>query len=89
MDLHEDMTDDESWVQTLRCWEATLELARQRLADADTAMVRAYTQHVPPSAPDTCHQFTEGCWVLMKQCQLGKSKLLATGPYCFDGFRGG
>ena len=43
MDLPEDVTDDEWWEQTLRRWEATLELARYRLADADTAMVRAYT----------------------------------------------
>ena len=31
-----------------------LELARQWLADADTAMVRAYTQHVPLIVPNTC-----------------------------------
>ena len=49
MDLPEDMTDDKWWEQTLRRQEATLELARQWLADADTAMARAYTQHVPPS----------------------------------------
>ena len=67
MDLPEDVTDDEWWEQTLRRWEVTLELAHQRLADADTAMVHAYTPHVSPSAPDTRDQFTEGCWVLMKQ----------------------
>ena len=89
MDLPEDVTADEWWEQTLRCWEATLELAHQRLTDADTAMVRAYTQHVPPSAPDTRDQFNEGCWVLMKQRQPGKSKLRATGPYRFEGFCGG
>ena len=61
MDLPEDMTNDEWWEQTLRHWEATLELARQRLADADTAMVRAYTQHMLPSAPNTWDQFTKGC----------------------------
>ena len=38
MDLPEDVTADEWWEQTLRRWEATLELARQRLADADTAI---------------------------------------------------
>ena len=53
MDLPEDVNDDEKWEQTLRRWEATLELACQWLADADTAMVRAYTQHVLPFAPDT------------------------------------
>ena len=53
MDLPEDVTDDEWWKQTLSCWEVTLELACQRLANADTAMVRAYTQYMPPSAPDT------------------------------------
>ena len=53
MDLLEDVTADEWWEQTLRRWEATLELACQRLADADTAMVHAYAQHVPPSAPNT------------------------------------
>ena len=89
MDLPEDVMADEWWEQTLRRWEVTLKLACQRLADADTAMVRAYTQHVPPSAPDTRYQFTKGCWVLMKQRQPGKSKLRATGPYRFDGFRGG
>ena len=89
MDLPEDVTDDEWWEQTLRRWEATLELGRQRLANADTAMVRAYTQHVLSAAPDMRDQFTDGCWVLMKQRQPGKSKLRATGPYCFDGFRGG
>ena len=89
MDLPEDITDDEWWEQTLRCWEATLELARQRLADAGTAMVRAYTRHVPLSAPDTWDQFTKGCWVLVKQRQPGESKLQTTGLYCFDGFRGG
>ena len=88
MDLPEDMTDDDWWEQTLRHWEATLEPARQRLADADTAMVHAHTQHVSPSAPDTRDQFTKGCWVLMKQRQLGKSKLRATGPYHFDELRG-
>ena len=49
MDLPEDVTDDEWLEQTLRRWEVTLELAHQRLADADMAMVRAYTQQVPPS----------------------------------------
>ena len=44
MDLPEDITDDEWWEQTLRLWELTLELACQRLADADSAMVRAYTK---------------------------------------------
>ena len=52
-------------------------------------MVRAYTQHMPPSALDTRDQFTKGCWVLMKQRQPGKSKLRATSPYRFDRFRGG
>ena len=88
MDLPEDVTDDEWWEQTLRRWEATLELPRQWLADADTAMVRAYTRHVPPSVPDTRDQFTKGCSVLMKQRQPGNSKLQATGPYRFDGFCG-
>ena len=86
MDLPEDMTDDEWWEQTFRHWEATLELARQWLADADTAMEHAYTQRVTPSAPDTRDQFTEGCWVLMKQYQPGKSKLQSTCLYHFDGF---
>ena len=47
------MTNDEWWEQTLRHWEATLELACQRLADADIAIVCAYTQHKPPSTFDT------------------------------------
>ena len=53
MDLPEDVTNDEWWEQNLRHCKAILELARQRLADADTAMVHAYTQYVQLSALDT------------------------------------
>ena len=52
-DLPEDMPEDAWWQQVLLRWERLLDLARQRLEDADTAMVRAYERNVAPSRIDT------------------------------------
>ena len=52
-DLPEDMPEDAWWQQVLLRWEQLLDLARQRLEDANTAMVRAYERNVAPSRIDT------------------------------------
>ena len=53
-DLPEDLPKDAWWQQVLHRWEQLLDLARQRLEDAETAMVRAYERNVAPSRMDTC-----------------------------------
>ena len=52
-DLPEDMPEDAWWQHVLLRWEQLLDLACQRLEDADTAMVRAYERNVAPSRIDT------------------------------------
>ena len=52
-DLPEDLPEDAWWQQVLHRWEQLLDLARQHLEDADTAMVRAYERNVAPSQIDT------------------------------------
>ena len=51
-DLPEDMPEDAWWQQVLLRWEQLLDLARQRLEDADTAIVWAYELNVAPSRMD-------------------------------------
>ena len=87
-DLPEDLPEDTQWQQVLHWWEQLLDLAYQYLEDADTAMVWAYKRKVAPLRIDMRKEYTEGCLVLMKQKQPGKSKLRATGSYRFEDYRG-
>ena len=51
-DMPEDLPEDTWWQQVLHQWEQLLDLAHQRLADADNAMLRAYECNVAPSRVD-------------------------------------
>ena len=52
-DLPEDLPEVAWWQQVMHWCEQLLDLARQCLEDADTAMVQAYECNVAPSQIDT------------------------------------